>query len=136
MRIGSSGFDSFNGTRSETSLVLVLLLTLVAAPLGEEALFRGVIYPLLRRRVGVLAPMTVTALSFAVVHSNVVQLGSALPLAVLLAVVYERTRSLWPCILIHLGFNLAATLVPAAVVVPLVNPISAFLLTVGSLYAS
>jgi membrane protease YdiL (CAAX protease family) len=137
---GSAGFDASNQTRHAAGALATLLLTLVAAPAGEEALFRGLMYPLLRKRVNILASTLVTAVVFGLLHGNAVQFASTLPLAVLLALVYERTHALWPCVLLHLGFNLAAVLVPAQVLGILANPTSAVLLClafagcVGGLY--
>lgn len=125
---GSAGFDASNQTRHTAGALATLLLTLVAAPAGEEALFRGLIYPLLRKRASILASTVVTAVVFGLLHGNAVQFASPLPLAVLLALVYERTRVLWPCVLLHLGFNLAAALVPAQVLGALANPVSAVFL--------
>ncbi|MFF4410216.1 CPBP family intramembrane glutamic endopeptidase [Streptomyces sp. NPDC001404] len=122
---GSAGFDASNQTRHAAGALATLLLTLVAAPVGEEALFRGLIYPLLRKRVGILASTLVTAVVFGPLHGNAVQFALTLPLAVLLALVCEHTRVLWPCVLLHLGFNLAAALVPAQALGALANPVSA-----------
>ncbi|MGW6602880.1 CPBP family intramembrane glutamic endopeptidase [Streptomyces sp. NPDC055036] len=126
--LGSAGFDESNQTRHAAGTLATLLLTMVAAPVGEEALFRGLIYPLLRKRVGILVSTLVTAVVFGLLHGNAVQFVSPLPLAVVLALVYERTRALWPCMLLHLGFNLAAALVPAQVIGQLANPAAAVLL--------
>ncbi|MFG2684150.1 CPBP family intramembrane glutamic endopeptidase [Streptomyces sp. NPDC048392] len=126
--VGSAGFDSANQTRHAAGALATLLLTMVAAPAGEEFLFRGLIYPLLRKRVSILASTPVTAVVFGLLHGNAVQFASTLPLTVLLALVYERTRVLWPCVLLHLGFNLAAALVPAQALGALANPASAVFL--------
>ncbi|NEA18979.1 CPBP family intramembrane glutamic endopeptidase [Streptomyces halstedii] len=125
---GSAGFDASTQTRHAAGALATLLLTLVGAPAGEEALFRGLIYPLLRKRVHILASTLVTAVVFGLLHGNAVQFASTLPLAVLLALVYERTRVLWPCVVLHLGFNLAAALVPAQMLGALANPVPAVLL--------
>ncbi|MFJ6141375.1 lysostaphin resistance A-like protein [Kitasatospora sp. NPDC092286] len=125
---GSAGFDASNQIRHAAGALATLLLTLVAAPAGEEALFRGLIYPLLRKRVCILASTLVSAVVFGLLHGNAVQFAATLPLAVLLALVYERTRALWPCVVLHLGFNLAAALVPAQMLGVLANPVSAVLL--------
>ncbi|MFE7114093.1 CPBP family intramembrane glutamic endopeptidase [Streptomyces sp. NPDC057654] len=122
---GSAGFDASNQTRHAAGTSATLLLTLIAAPAGEEALFRGLIYPLLRKRVGILASTLVTAVAFGLLHGNAVQFAAILPLAVLLALVYEHTRALWPCVLLHLGFNLAASCVPAQALGTLANPVCA-----------
>ncbi|WP_326742823.1 CPBP family intramembrane glutamic endopeptidase [Streptomyces sp. NBC_01768] len=128
---GSAGFEESNQTRRAAGALAVFLLTMVAAPAGEEALFRGLIYPLLRRRVGIVVSTIVTAVVFGLLHGNAVQFASSLPLAVLLALVYERMRVLWPCVLLHLGFNLAAALVPAQALGGLANPVSAAFLCIA-----
>ncbi|MEW1548402.1 CPBP family intramembrane glutamic endopeptidase [Streptomyces tsukubensis] len=125
---GSAGFDASNQTRHAAGALATLLLTLVVAPAGEEALFRGLIYPLLRKRVRILTSTLVSAMVFGLLHGNIVQFAGTLPLAVLLALVYERTRALWHCVGLHLGFNLTATLVPAQALGALANPVSAVLL--------
>ncbi|MFI9629242.1 lysostaphin resistance A-like protein [Streptomyces sp. NPDC052042] len=130
---GSNGFDQSQEARQAAEPATVLLLTLVVAPVAEEMLVRGLLYPLLRRRTGVIASVLVTAATFSVLHGNAVQAASTLPLAVLLALVYERTRALWPCVLVHLGFNLAATAVPAPALAGFANPVSAMLLTAAFL---
>ncbi|MEU7318322.1 CPBP family intramembrane glutamic endopeptidase [Streptomyces sp. NPDC007083] len=126
---GSAGFDESVRIRQDAGPVVALLLVLVAAPAAEEMLFRGLLYPLLRRRAGVVASVFITAGVFGLMHGNAVQFAAVLPLAVLLALVYERMRALWPCVFLHLGFNLVATFVPAPVLAGLANPVSALLLT-------
>ncbi|MEV0443544.1 CPBP family intramembrane glutamic endopeptidase [Streptomyces spectabilis] len=128
---GSAGFDASNQTRHMAGALATLLLTLVAAPAGEEFLFRGLIYPLLRKRMSILVSTLVTTVVFGMVHGNAVQFASTLSLAVLLALVYEHARVLWPCVLLHLGFNLAAALVPAQALGALANPVSAVFLSLA-----
>jgi membrane protease YdiL (CAAX protease family) len=130
---GSAEFDESTRARHDAGPVVVLVLALVAAPLAEEVIFRGLLYPLLRRRAGIVASALITAAVFAAMHGNMVQFASSLPLAVLLALVYERVRAVWPCVLIHLGFNVAAVLVPASALSGLANPVSALLLATAFL---
>lgn len=129
--LGSENFDASLEARQSAGVMLTLVLTLVVAPASEEALFRGLLFPLLRKRAGLLVSAFVTAGIFGLVHGNVVQFTAALPLAIVLALVYERTRKLWLCILLHLGFNLAAGSVLAPLVSWLANPFSAVLLLVA-----
>lgn len=128
--MGSAGFDEQNSQRAAAGIT-ALILVLVTAPLSEEALFRGLLYPLLRRRVGIRTSVVLSAAAFALLHGNTVQIASALPLAVLMALVYERTRMLWPLMLAHLAFNLVALLLPAVWVAPLANPLAAMLLGIA-----
>lgn len=122
LTVGSAGFDASIQTRDTAGVAATFLLILIAAPAGEEFMFRGLLYPLLRKRLAIPVSTLVTAVVFGLLHGNAVQFASTLPLAVLLALVYERTRVLAPCVLLHLGFNLAAVFVPPQAVNALANP--------------
>ncbi len=85
----------------------VVLLGGVVVPLGEELLFRGVGYGSMRRYGRVVATI-VSSLVFAVAHGFNVVFLAVLVLAVLNALLYERTRSIWPCFVTHASFNLCS----------------------------
>ncbi|MEU3016579.1 type II CAAX endopeptidase family protein [Nocardiopsis sp. NPDC007018] len=121
-RYGSSAFDSVQGAQNAVPVLLLLFALVVAAPAGEEALMRGLVYPLLRRRWTVLASALASSAIFAVLHGNPVQIAVALPLGVLLAFVYEHVHRIWPVILLHALFNLASALVPVSLVTALATP--------------
>jgi membrane protease YdiL (CAAX protease family) len=79
-------------------------LTCLIAPLAEELFFRGLLFPVLRSRTGVVWGVVLTGALFSLVHA----LGSpALSLVVLfvlgagLCLLYLRTGSLLPCIGLH-----------------------------------
>jgi membrane protease YdiL (CAAX protease family) len=77
------------------------------APLAEEMLFRGILYPTLKQSGFPRAAWWVTSLLFAGAHFNKL---SFLPLAifsVVLIYLYEKTGSLWASITAHGVFNLA-----------------------------
>jgi len=77
----------------------------VLLPVCEELIFRSVLYPGLRARLGVHAALIVSALVFAAVH---MELQYLVPLAVfglVLAYTRERTRSVVPACIIHMLNN-------------------------------
>lgn len=83
------------------------LAALVAAPIGEEVIFRGYCYPVIKKYSGPTAALVGTSLVFACAHGN---LPSALPLfllGMLLVYTYERTGSLWAPVAVHFLFNAA-----------------------------
>jgi membrane protease YdiL (CAAX protease family) len=94
-------------------------LFLIAGPVAafvEEILFRGIIYGWLRRRLGIAAAAVLSALIFTSVHFYVFVAGFAAALemtvlAVLLALLFEVSRSLWPSILCHALNNMLLLLV-------------------------
>lgn len=83
---------------------------------------RGIAYPVLRRHWSPLASAFVTAMVFAILHGNLVQIVLTVPLGILLAFVYEAAQRLWPVVLIHVVFNFAASFVPTKLVEGIANP--------------
>lgn len=89
-----------------TSRACVIIAAVVLAPITEECCFRGILYRSLRNLVGVPVAVLLSSLFFAAIH---MALGQTVPLmvfAVLLCLLYERTRSLRYCIAAHAVFNL------------------------------
>lgn len=121
--VGSPGFDRHREAEQASAQVLVITLTLVVAPLSEEALLRGLTYPLLRKQVGVVTSAVLTSLIFACMHGNLVQAVATAPLGLVLALIAERTRGLWQVVVLHSAYNLAAALVPPGAVQALATPV-------------
>lgn len=94
--------------------VLLPLLTLVAAPLIEEALFRGVLFGALSAALAPTAVIALTAVLFGLVHMNLGQIVTATLLGLHCGYFRWRTGSIWPGVLLHLTNNaIAAFLLPA-----------------------
>lgn len=94
---------------------LLVALGSVLVPVGEELIFRGVVYSWLRRWGAVLA-VSASSLLFGLLHGpHPVFLAHAALMGVLLALLYEGSGSLWPGVLAHglhngLVFGLARSL--------------------------
>jgi len=97
--------DLFLGAHGWRQFVPILLAAVVFAPLGEEALFRGLIQPVLRRRLAPGAAIAVTALLFAAIHGHGISFLPLLGFGAVLGLAYELTGSLLVCILVHFWFN-------------------------------
>jgi len=79
-------------------------LTCVLAPICEEFLFRGFIFTALRNWRGTWPAAVITALLFGAVHVGSAPALDLVPLAGLgfaLCLLYRRTGSLYPCIVVH-----------------------------------
>jgi len=89
-------------------LVLALLVTAVAAPLCEEAFFRGMLFRLLRRHLPLWAAVLLSAMAFGLAHASPTVSFALLPvftyMGIVLAVVYAWTGSLTNTVLLH-GLN-------------------------------
>ena len=86
-------------------IILTVLLGLVLAPIVEEVVFRGVLLPALSSRLGHWTATALSSAGFAAVHLYAFSIPPIFVLAVLLAVSFIRTRSLWVPIVAHALFN-------------------------------
>jgi membrane protease YdiL (CAAX protease family) len=84
------------------------LLVCVLVPIAEETFFRGFAYPPLRRRYGAQVAMVATAVIFSAAHLQIVNFLPIALLGYILALLYDRTGSLLPAIVLHGLNNLAA----------------------------
>ncbi len=89
------------GTLSGTDLWLLMILIAVVAPLAEELFFRGMLYPLLRRRWSLWPAILLNGLLFALIHVLPPLLPGLFLVGVVLAWVREKSGSIVPCILLH-----------------------------------
>jgi len=86
--------------------VLIVFLAVIAAPLLEEMLFRGLIQTMLRSYTGrPWLGVIITSALFASVHANATHWPALFALAMGLGYTYERSGSLWRPIFMHALFN-------------------------------
>src|SRR6266852_2134807 len=90
---------------SWVSIIGTILFGGVAVPFAEELFFRGVLYTFLRERWGVWIGAVVSAMLFGAAHLNISVGVAVFILGLVSALVYERTKSLWPSIIIHVVNN-------------------------------
>jgi len=88
-------------------IILMAVAAVLVAPLAEEVVFRGYLYPAAKRFCGPYGAMVFSSLVFAAAHGNVVALVPLFVLAMLLCLIYELTGSIWANISVHLLFNAA-----------------------------
>jgi membrane protease YdiL (CAAX protease family) len=96
---------------------LTYLQAALIAPIVEEVIFRGVLYPALRERWGVLTGIALSSVLFSLMHPNLP--GGFLPLAALgasFAVAFQLRGSLLPGILMHSLHNFLTLYMQFAVV--------------------
>jgi membrane protease YdiL (CAAX protease family) len=84
------------------------LLLIVVAPVAEEVFFRGFLFQALRNSFGVWPGAILSGLIFGVIHFEFFKLVQLATLGVILALLFERTRSLWPPIMLHAVNNTLA----------------------------
>jgi len=125
MHLAPPGEDDTGGMLTQlaesgtSGWLLWLTLALLVAPIVEELLFRGYVYPGVRGALGPgRAALAVSGL-FTLMHTGetglyLPALGGLLCLALLLAFIREATGNLVCCILCHLSYNGTLALLSAA----------------------
>jgi len=100
--------DRFFQTKQEAWALAIFGITI--APLMEELFFRGFLYPVLVRRLGVVVAVVLTAAGFGLIHAP--QLGRAWgPVLVIflvgltLTITRAVTKSVAPGFLMHVAYN-------------------------------
>jgi uncharacterized protein len=92
-------------SKDSLSVALMAFSAVIVAPIAEEVIFRGYVYPVAKKLAGMKVAFFFSALVFAAAHGNVTLLLPLFVLALLLAAAYEYTGSIWACIAIHFCFN-------------------------------
>jgi membrane protease YdiL (CAAX protease family) len=87
------------------TIVTVCLL----APFLEEMLFRGIVLRSFLQQYPRQRAFLYSAALFGLAHLNIYQFAIGFFGGIVLAWLYERTRSLWPCILLHGAYNAMIT---------------------------
>ena len=87
------------------SLTLLLLTTVVFAPLFEELVFRGALLPVLAQAYGRVLGVIVSALVFALAHLSVGEFPPLVVLGLGLALLRLSSGRLFPCVLMHSLWN-------------------------------
>ncbi|MGD0813851.1 MAG: type II CAAX endopeptidase family protein [Verrucomicrobiota bacterium] len=81
------------------------VFTILLAPIAEEALFRGILYPTIKEAGHPRWALWATSVIFGLMHFNMASLASLVFLAVVLTFLYESTDSLLTPIAAHGMFN-------------------------------
>jgi membrane protease YdiL (CAAX protease family) len=94
-----------NLPQSPGAYVLAFVAVVLAAPLAEEIIFRGLLHRLAARLWGGAAATILSSLVFGIIHSEPWFLFGLIGVGLMLAVVYERTRSITACFVTHAVHN-------------------------------
>ncbi|NBG86923.1 CPBP family intramembrane glutamic endopeptidase [Isachenkonia alkalipeptolytica] len=96
----------------EGNFLLIFLSVAIVVPLFEEVMHRGIIYQQLKKGFSVPMAIIFQALIFGVFHFNWLQGIYAFIGGIVLALLYEYTKSLWAPILMHMGWNATSLFIP------------------------
>ena len=77
----------------------------VVGPIVEELMYRGAGMTLLLARYGAPVAVVVTAVAFGLAHGLLLALAALVYFGVVTALLRLKTKSVYPCILVHSLFN-------------------------------
>ncbi len=94
------------------SVPVQILLIAIAAPISEEICFRGMLYAGLREKLPRYGAALLAGLFFGALHAltGVTAVPPLIAFGFILALLYEKTGSIVPCILLHMLNNSVALL--------------------------
>lgn len=104
----SAAYQAVAQSQYSASFWLALLLYVIAAPLAEELLFRGIIYNCLKRMMKPVAAVVVAAVFFGAYHGNAVQGIYGFVMACVIIYAYEYFGSFSVTVVVHAGVNLVS----------------------------
>ncbi len=85
--------------------ILLVIMIVIIAPVVEEVVFRGYIYPVCKRYTGRIIATFIASLFFSIVHFHIPALLPLFILAIGLTIAYELSGTIWVPISIHACFN-------------------------------
>ena len=103
--------ESYSGTEAAiygSSIVLQLIAAGIVAPIVEEMIFRGLIYKRVKEISNIKIAAILSAVLFGVFHGNWVQAPYAIIIGLIAVFVYEKYKSIFAPILLHMAANIAS----------------------------
>ncbi|HTC62746.1 MAG TPA: type II CAAX endopeptidase family protein [Candidatus Saccharimonadales bacterium] len=96
--------------KARVSILLFGVLGVLVAPLVEETIFRGFLYPVIARRLGVVGGVAITGTLFGLMHAAQLwggwgQIALLILVGVILTWVRARTGTVAASYFVHLGYN-------------------------------
>lgn len=84
-----------------SDLVALFIMGSFLAPLGEEIYFRGMVYPAFKNKWGMLGGLMASGLFFSLLHFDIVRFVPLMLGGIGLAFIYEKSGSLFACMIAH-----------------------------------
>uniref|UniRef100_UPI004056AF57 CPBP family intramembrane glutamic endopeptidase n=1 Tax=Acetatifactor sp. TaxID=1872090 RepID=UPI004056AF57 len=119
--------------------IVAVLAQVVAAPVVEEVIFRGLMLSRLRKGMPTIVAVLITSVIFGLIHGQILWMAYTFVLGLIFAAVAIKTNSILSTILLHAVFNGAGVIlslitVDIPVLVYIVLTIVGAVVTFGAIY--
>lgn len=101
-------YTTYSQGMTDSNFVFVFILSVIAAPVCEEFLMRGIVYTGFKQGVPKIIACILSAAVFAVLHGTATHIPLCFMFGVFLACVYEFTKKIKYCIVFHMIHNAVA----------------------------
>ncbi len=98
--------EKFKELENSFEISIFVIASAVIAPIYEELLFRGIIFPKLIQKTNFIIALLLSSLLFAVLHFHLSALLPLFVLSIILSITYLYTSTIWASISLHALFNL------------------------------
>ena len=98
--------ERFKELENSFEISIFVIGSAVVAPIYEELLFRGIIFPTLIQKTNFTIALVLSSLIFAVLHFHLSALLPLFVLSIILSITYLYTSTIWASISLHALFNL------------------------------
>lgn len=110
-------YDEIYSFIGQGNFIIEVIATAILAPIIEEIIFRGLCYRYARKAFPTFAAALISGVIFGISHGNPISFVFTTILGIILAYAYEKSGSIVPSILIHMGFNGGAYIVERSPIV-------------------
>ena len=92
-----------NGNYSNIGTIIITAC--IIAPITEELIFRGMMYPLLKKGMGVFLGCVISSFMFSLIHYNILSFSVLFVFSCCLTYIYEKSNNILVPIVSHAVFN-------------------------------
>ena len=98
--------EKFKELENSIEIIIFVFGSTIIAPIYEELLFRGILFPKLLQKTNLIWAIVLSSLVFAILHFHLSALLPLFVLSIILSFTYLYTSTIWACISLHALFNL------------------------------
>ncbi|PEC21572.1 CPBP family intramembrane glutamic endopeptidase [Bacillus cereus] len=94
--------------QNSIQIIIYVLSVVIITPVKEEILFRGILYRFLEKKYNFLVGIIISSFIFGILHGGL--LITATIMGIVFAMLYKKTQSIIPSIILHIVWNLLVSI--------------------------